>query len=233
MMRPRGPVNLVLFDVDDTLCDYAGARAMRLSHAFSSAFEVAQVTPPADMAGLIAESIAIHPHGADHFAALLARHGVAHPEAAARARAWYQANRFHGLQLFPDALETLALVRAAARNRSVGLITNGPAEVQRAKIELLDLMRHVDFALISGEFGVAKPDPAIFHAALELAKVEAADAVYIGDSPEFDVVGAQAAGIRSIWVNRTGRPWAHDSPAPDVEVTELTALIAWLDALEQ
>ncbi|MCC6790996.1 MAG: HAD family hydrolase [Thermomicrobiales bacterium] len=214
----------MLFDVDDTLCDYAGARAIRLRRAFAAAFEHAEIAPPRDMAGLIAQAIAIHPHGADHFAALLASHGVSLPEAAHVARVWYQTHRFHGLQLFPDALDTLALVRASGVNRKVGLITNGPAEVQRAKIELLDLLRHVDFALISGEFGVAKPDPAIFREALARAGATPAETLFVGDSPEFDVAGAHASGLRSVWVNRTGQPWSHDGPAPDHEVTDLTSL---------
>lgn len=230
MTRPRMPVNLVLFDVDDTLCDYAEARAGRLRRAFTVAFELAATAPPQDMTAMIAESIAIHPHGADHFPALLARYGVDHPSAAAEARVWYQANRFYGLQLFPDALEALRLVRGIGNGRKVGLITNGPADVQRDKIALLKLMDYVDFALISGEFGVAKPDPAIFHAALDRAGAAPREAVYVGDSPEFDVAGAHAAGIRSVWLSRTGQRWSHDGPAPDHTLTNLASLAELLES---
>lgn len=222
-------IELVLFDVDDTLCDYMGARALRLRLAFSAAFEAAGATPPDDMETLIAESIAIHPHGTDHFAALLARYGVEHEDAVAEAQRWYQTNRFHGLCLFPDALETLAHVRAVGAGRLVGLVTNGPADVQRAKIEELGLMRHVDFVLISGEFGIAKPEPAIFHEALRLAGVRAEHAIFIGDSPEFDIAGARASGIRSVWINRTGQAWPESWAAPDHELPDLTSLHELLD----
>lgn len=220
---------LVLFDVDDTLCDYAGARALRLRCAFSAAFGVACTLPPDDMTTLIAESIALHPHGTDHFPALLARYGLERPEAAAEARRWYQANRFHGLRLFPEAVETLTLLRAAGTGRQVGLITNGPADVQRAKVELLDLNRYVDFVLISGEFGSAKPDPTIFHEALRLAGVDAEQAIFIGDSPEFDIAGARASGIRAVWINRTGEAWPEPSPMPDHEISDLSSLHDLLD----
>jgi putative hydrolase of the HAD superfamily len=221
--------DLVLFDVDDTLCDYAGARVLRLRHAFTSALATRKpdIAEPVDLECLIAESIAIHPHGTDHFPDLLRRYGVDDPAAIVAARQWYQTNRFLGLQLFPDAVHTLA--RARAHGRAVGLVTNGPADVQRAKLDLLGLRAHVDFALISGEFGVAKPDPAIFHEALRLAGACAADALYIGDSPEFDVTGARAAGIRSVWMNRTGSPWDHAEPPPDYEVPDLTSLHPLLD----
>ena len=226
---PVMPLELVLFDVDDTLCDYAGARASRLRRAFAGALAAGRPAggPAVDLDALVAESIAIHPHGTDHFGDLLSRYGVQNPDAIAGARQWYQTNRFLGLALFHDAVEVLRLARACGRG--VGLITNGPAEVQRAKLELLGLLDHVDFALISGELGIAKPDPAIFREGLRQAGVDAGDAIFVGDSPEFDIAGARAAGIRSVWVNRTGAAWNHPGDPPDHEVTDLTSLRALFD----
>jgi putative hydrolase of the HAD superfamily len=208
------PPSLVLFDLDDTLCDYARARAGRLRIAFATALSHAPGRSEIDLDRVIAESIAIHPHGSDHFGELLARNGVADPAVVQTARSWYHANRFLGLALFADAAEMLRAIRAALPGRRIGLITNGPADVQRDKIALLDLIGYVDFALISGEFGVAKPDPAIFREGLRLGGATAEEAVFIGDSPEYDVAGARAAGIHAIWMNRTGLPWPAASPPP-------------------
>jgi putative hydrolase of the HAD superfamily len=222
---------LILFDLDDTLCDYAGARTVRLRNAFARA--MAALPPDAlDLDRLIAESIAIHPHGVDHFPALLARYGIADAESVAAAQVWYRVNRFYGLALFPDALETLARTRSVPLGRNVGLVTNGPAEVQRAKIELLGLADHVDFALVSGEFGVAKPDPAIFAEALRLGHARPDETLFIGDSPEFDIAGAKASGLTAVWVNRTGRPWNEPGEPPDHEVSDLTALAALLAGMD-
>ena len=220
---------LLLFDLDDTLCDYGRARDTRLRLAFGAALAGVPPDRAPDLDGLVAASLAIHPHGADHFPDLLARHGVG-AEAAAEAAAWYRTNRFHGLALFADAVATLAALRRAAPQRPIGLITNGPAEVQRDKLALLGVGRLVDFALVSGEFGAAKPDPAIFWEALRLGGAEPADAVFVGDSAEHDIAGARAAGIRAVWVNRTGRPWPHGDPHPDHEVDGLTALLPLLGA---
>ena len=60
----------------------------------------------------------------------------------------------------------------------------------------------LDGVVCSAEVGAAKPDPAIFQAALELAGLAPADVVHIGDSPEEDVAGALAAGIRSLLLRR-------------------------------
>lgn len=222
--RATVATKLILFDLDDTLCDYAGARAIRLRQAFAVAFSIASPTPTPDMELLIEESIAMHPHGADHFAELLMRYGVTVSDAPTAARRWYQTNRFHGLRLFDDAIPTLTVARTGESRRRLGLVTNGPAEVQRAKIELLGVEQHVDFVVVSGEFGVAKPDPSIFAHALDRGGARAGEALFVGDSAEFDIAGAYGAGIRSVWVNRTGRPWDHRNFAPDHEVQTLTEL---------
>jgi len=56
-----------------------------------------------------------------------------------------------------------------------------------------------DAILISDAEGISKPDPRIFHRALEGLHVNSAQAVFVGDHPEVDVAGARAAGMRAIW----------------------------------
>jgi HAD superfamily hydrolase (TIGR01549 family) len=235
-MNRRTPIipapRLVLFDLDDTLCDYAGARLGRLRIAFSLAMRGQEADNAVDLDRLIEDSLAIHPHGTEHFAELFARHGIGGEDAAAMAADWYRANRFHGLCLFPDAVETLQAVRRALPGRRLGMVTNGPTEVQRAKIELLGVAAHVDFIIISEEFGAWKPDPAIFYEALRLGGVSAEDAVFVGDSPDHDMTGARAAGIRAIWVNRSRQPWPLEAPPPDVEAPDLSAVRTLLGARE-
>lgn len=84
-------------------------------------------------------------------------------------------------------------------------------------VSLHDVLRRthldvlVDGIVCSAEVGRAKPDPAVFVAALELAGVAAQEAVHIGDSAEEDVAGARAAGIEPWLLVRDG---AH-AQAPD------------------
>lgn len=226
----------ILFDLDDTLCDYSAARATRLNIAFSLAIEHARTTTAVDLGQLIDESIAIHPHGVDHFEQVLARHGVSAPGAAQVAIDWYRSNRFYGLRLFPEAAAVVGAVRQRAVNgeaRAIGVVTNGPAEVQRAKIELLAVDDFVDFAVISGEFGVEKPNPAIFAEALRRAGVAPEAALVVGDSLEFDIAGASGSGIRSVWVNpRRSRP-PSGAPEPSYQIAslgDLPDLVSRIDA---
>ena len=145
---------------------------------------------------------------------------------------WYRANPWHELALFADAVTTLEALRRADPGRPIGLVTNGPADIQRPKPDLLGILPLVDFAVISGEVGVWKPDPAIFREALRRGGAGPEAAIFTGDSPEHDIAGARAAGIGAVWVNRSGRPWAHPAPPPDVEVANLTALLPLLGVSE-
>jgi HAD superfamily hydrolase (TIGR01549 family) len=224
------PPRLVLFDLDDTLCDYASARIVRLRTAFSLALDSAESAQMLDLDDLIAQSLAIHPHGTEHFPDLFRRNGIDAEVAADIASEWYRTNRFHSLSLFADAVVTLDAVRRLRPARTIGMITNGPTEVQRAKIDLLELERHVDFLLISEEFGASKPDPRIFAEALRLGNATPEEAVFIGDSPEHDIAGAQAANIRSIWMNRAARKWPAGELPPDFEARDLGEVRALLDS---
>lgn len=96
--------------------------------------------------------------------------------------------------LFDDALA--ALQRIAARYPVLGL-TNGNADVQR-----VGLAAHFRGCLTAREFGVGKPEPAIFHEACARLGVPAAQVLHVGDDPLVDVAGALRAGLQAAWVRR-------------------------------
>ncbi len=62
----------------------------------------------------------------------------------------------------------------------------------------------LDGVVTSAGAGARKPDPAIFSPALEIARCSAADALYVGDTPEEDLEGGRAAGIRTLLIDRDG-----------------------------
>jgi putative hydrolase of the HAD superfamily len=215
----------ILLDLDDTLCDYTTARDCRLRIAFAEATGLPDNAP--ELEALIRASIATQSHGTDHFGDLLSQHGYGSKARADAAAAWYRANRFHGLELFPDSLAVLEQLRhgpGVIANRSLGIITNGPADVQRDKVDLLQIRNLVDFVIISGEFGTSKPDPAIYAEALQRAGATAAETVFVGDSAEHDMAGAHASGMRSVWINRHGNPWTGSWGAPDRQIRHIGEL---------
>ena len=64
------------------------------------------------------------------------------------------------------------------------------------------VLEQVDAVVTSAEVGAAKPDPRPFLQGLALAGVAPDEAVHVGDSPENDVAGARAAGVRPLLVDR-------------------------------
>jgi putative hydrolase of the HAD superfamily len=104
---------------------------------------------------------------------------------------------------YPEVPEALARLRAGGARLAV--VSNWDVSLHDV-LERTGLRPLVDAVVISAEVGAAKPQPAIFHAALERLGATAADALHVGDSLELDVAGARAAGLRAVLVARDGDP---------------------------
>ena len=115
----------------------------------------------------------------------------------------YSADREETASLVPDAIATLEYLRG--RGIRLALITNGGAEMQRAKIQRFGLEPFFDSILIEGEFGFGKPDIRLFTHTLERLKTRAEDAWMVGDDLERDISPCRALGIYSVWVDGKGR----------------------------
>lgn len=122
---------------------------------------------------------------------------------------------------YADVLPALPLLQGMLR---LGVITNGNAD-----LEVIGMDHHFEYALSSSRFGRAKPDPAIFHAACAAMGVAPQDAVYVGDDLRLDVQGAQAAGLRAVWMNRHGST-AHleAGVTPDAICATFDELLHWI-----
>ena len=120
------------------------------------------------------------------------------------------------VELFEDALP--ALERLSARFPLVAL-SNGNADMHRVGIGA-----HFTAAISAREFGVAKPDVRIFHAAAAAAGVAPQAVLHIGDDAHLDGVGALNAGMQLAWVNRHGHPWDHAPLQPHITLSDLRVL---------
>jgi putative hydrolase of the HAD superfamily len=121
------------------------------------------------------------------------------------------------------------IARLAAQCR-IGVVSNGSARNQRRKLERIELADLADCVVISEEVGVAKPDPAIFLAALEELDCQPDEALFIGDDPLADISGASRAGLATCWVS-LDRPFPGEFPAPDLVIPRLLKLESVLPCL--
>ncbi len=115
----------------------------------------------------------------------------------------YSVARDQAIHPLPGAIETLARWRQMGLR--LALVTNGAAAGQRRKIERFGLDHFFDAVFVEGECGFGKPDRRIFELALRRLAIPVARTCMVGDSLEFDIVGAQRVGIHAVWVDASGR----------------------------
>jgi putative hydrolase of the HAD superfamily len=219
-----GTLRAVLLDLDDTLTDRVAtvrAYAEQFALDFGARFQLRELD------AIAAELERIDQNGYNHKRADdIAAHDAWTDRPDPVALAWHWNHHFaersqprEGFASFIDAVAQAGLL--------LGVVTNGPADKQRRKLEVLGLSGRLGVALISDAVGLAKPDPRIFQRAAEALHVAPSDCVFVGDNPEKDVLGAAAVGMRAIWF-RARIPWPDGlKPAQD-SVTSLGEILPLL-----
>ncbi|MFC1419210.1 HAD family hydrolase [Streptacidiphilus cavernicola] len=123
-----------------------------------------------------------------------------------------------------------ALREARAAGWTLGIVSNGATDQQRAKIERTGLAELVDGWIISEEVDCAKPDPRIFTLAAGRCGIDpgidwTAEAWMVGDHAPADIAGAAVAGIRSVWLAH-GRAWPETGYHPTLTAAGLPEAVS-------
>jgi HAD superfamily hydrolase (TIGR01549 family) len=206
----RTMIRAVLFDLDDTLFDHRGCARDALTAVQQSQscfrsmpFETLEQAHAEFLEELHAEvmlgRVSIDAARIERFRRLLESAGVRDQgemssELATLYRESYRSRR--------RAVAGAAALMAAVKPRAkIGIVSNNVLDEQQEKLLVCRLDQFVDELVVSGEIGVSKPDPMIFHVALNRLGVTANETVMVGDSWIADIEGARAAGIRAIWFN--------------------------------
>jgi HAD superfamily hydrolase (TIGR01549 family) len=116
------------------------------------------------------------------------------------------------------------LADARKRGWSLGVVTNGDADLQARKVVAAGLDVAVDSVCISGAEGIRKPDRRLFALAAERAGAPLTSGWMIGDNPQADIAGARGAGLRTVWLSR-GRIWPIADFQPDHQAEHPAAAI--------
>ncbi|HSB72450.1 MAG TPA: HAD family hydrolase [Candidatus Methylomirabilis sp.] len=82
--------------------------------------------------------------------------------------------------------------------------------------------------VVSADVGWRKPRPEIFAETLRRLNLGPADAIFVGDTPEVDVVGAQAAGMDVIWIDHGTKSLPPGTPAPTFTVSAFPSIVQLL-----
>lgn len=123
----------------------------------------------------------------------------------------------------PGAVETIKAIRE--RGLKTGVLTNGNARVQEAKLSAIGVAGLLDAVVISESAGLKKPDPAIFRLAADRLGVPLESCLFVGDNPETDIVGAATIGMQTAWF-RNGATWPDGLlPRADVDIDSLEEVL--------
>ncbi|MFC4506115.1 MULTISPECIES: HAD family hydrolase [Streptomyces] len=207
---------LALFDLDGTLVDRRSAFSDAVvgvcrTHGFGSEVEAWLLTELADRAGpgsflRVCEAFAL-------------------TEPAAELWQTYVDQMAAAVSCRPAVLEGLARLREGGW--TIGVVTNGAADIQRAKLTATGLADLVDGVAVSGDLEIRKPDPRLFRLAAGRCGHDLTEGGWMcGDNPGGDIGGGQQAGLRTIWLR--GRPWPAHVDAPDYTVDDVLDAIGIL-----
>lgn len=244
-------VRAVYFDLDDTLCQYWEAARAGLFRSFEAhpvpshtTEEMVQVWARA-FRGFIKEV-----HHPDWYSRYLKKGevtrteqmrrtleevGIEDPDHAERLSREYMEQRDRLLTLFDDTDEVLTLLKA---KYPLGLITNGPADIQRQEIATLGIEHYFDAILIEGEMGEGKPLQSVFRRAEQCLDKKPEEILFVGNSYSHDIRPAIEAGWRTAWIRRptdvppSAGPGGSaveakptDAPEPDLQINNLRDLL--------
>lgn len=225
MSGPSTTVETVLFDLDGTLLTYD----QDPEAVMAEAYERAGVDPFCDPGELWSLADQVPDVESDHafltelWGIAADRHGGpadrAVHEALARAN---EAATDHSAVSFRPGAE--AALSAVADAHDVGVVTNGSRRTQTQKLAALSLDDHFETIVYAGEDTAPKPDTEPFDLALSRLDGRPESSLYVGNSLEHDVVGAQRAGLRVAWLPGPYDPATPDPHAPDHHLGSLADL---------
>jgi HAD superfamily hydrolase (TIGR01549 family) len=219
----------VLFDLDDTLFDHR--------HSSREALSVLQRAYSRDLSNVAMDELEVVNLEILNTVHLEVLSGTLTPDEA-RVKRFGLLFRTFGLEPSTEELDSIAanyrssyqLSRRATpgaipllhalRNRGLktAIVTNNLVDEQMDKLRHCKLLELIDCIVISEEAGSIKPDVRIFETALTRLECDPHETIMIGDSWENDILGAQAAGISSIWYN------CYSMEQPDRSVPEIRSL---------
>lgn len=110
---------------------------------------------------------------------------------------WWLDNMLGYCSLFEDTIDTLEYLKDKYK---LAIITNGESKEQHGKIDLTGINDYFDEILASYDIGIDKPDPRIFTYMCDKLGVKPEEAVYVGDTFSYDIVGSYKAGLTPVWM---------------------------------
>jgi putative hydrolase of the HAD superfamily len=125
--------------------------------------------------------------------------------------------------------ERVTAVRNIAPHYRLGLLSNfDDAQCGREVFGDTGVAPLFEAVIISAEVGLRKPNPQIYRQILEMLRLDAAEVLFVGDTPREDVAGPQHVGMRTAWISKGAAGMPEGIPQPDFTIRDLSELPAIL-----
>ena len=142
------------------------------------------------------------------------------------------------LRLYAGAKELLSALRG--QGSRVILLSNAQSCFTLPELRRLGLEDCFDQIIISSDIGFRKPDPRIYQAALQAARLQPEDCLMIGNDPECDILGAVNAGLDAFYIRSAltprSAPGASELPAvgnlPGMDLRTLRKILSQTEEAE-
>ena len=200
----------IIFDLDDTLCDYRKAKENARPHinevlktfgididGFWNRFNRVE---PLLFRQFADRSLTRDEYRIRRFADVLEGSHPRFLEISSELNHIHMRETNQKTELFYDTIPLMKVLRA--KDIEAVILTNGPSDGQRAKFKTLGLSRYIQRIYISEEIGFSKPNRRAFEFVLRDLDAAAPDVLMVGDSIENDIDGAEQAGIKAVLIDR-------------------------------
>jgi putative hydrolase of the HAD superfamily len=125
----------------------------------------------------------------------------------------YMDQRDSHLRLFDDSIEVLEILKPRF---PLGLITNGPADIQNQEIDTVGIRSYFSNIFIEGEMRIGKPYKEVFDRAADAVGCKPEQLLMIGNSFGHDIKPAMEYGWATVWTRRDSDvPPSSDSGLPE------------------
>ena len=200
----------IIFDLDDTLCDYRKAKENARPHinevlktfgididGFWNRFNRVE---PLLFRQFADRTIARDEYRIRRFADVSQDSHPRFLEISSELNHIYMRETNQKTELFYDTIPLMKDLQA--KDIEAVILTNGPSDSQRAKFKMLGLSRYIQRIYIGEEIGFSKPNRRAFEFVLRDLDAAAPDVLMVGDSIENDIDGAEQAGIKAVLIDR-------------------------------
>lgn len=204
-------IKYVVFDLDDTLCDYQKAKSNAINEVnivlkekkieLDSFWKEYSLIEPILYGQFIEGKISIEEYRMRRYSNIIDKQFNDSEEIANELNNIYMENANKNIELFDDVIPLFNELNRKSI-KSV-ILTNGPSDGQRDKILALNLNYLVSNIYISEEIGYSKPNREVYEYVLNDLSCSLSEIIMVGDSIKYDYEGAKKIGMEAVLVDRS------------------------------